>query len=527
MSSLRAFHIGSASRSTASLSALGASHATSPSTAEPLKRSSTLFSIPTSQDLAAPVKEEKFNDGTRPIVAYHLLATFILVYAIIVVGGLTRLTESGLSITEWNPGTKGMKWPANQQEWQVEWDKYRETPEWALLNKHMTLEDFKSIYMWEWGHRMLGRFIGVFFLVPAIAFSVSGLAGRRTRLKLLAIASGIGFQGALGWYMVKSGLAAPEKKLVAPIAAHPNSTAPGSNTGAQPRLDPNLQTAEWTPRVSHFRLAAHLGTAFLVGLGCLHTAAVILRPRFFSKLTYVAQSAKALSSSSVRRYASQTKAVTTFVFVTAMTGALVAGLDAGLVYNEWPTMGDGRLAPPLAELLDRRYTLSGGQSEQDDSGWRAVVGNFTSNPVSVQLMHRTLATTSLVLVLALGWRGLRLYRASRAAGYPLPKSVPRLALLSAGVVSMQASLGIFTLLYLVPLELASAHQAGSVALLSSLVALTAALRKAPNSLWSSAITRGPVKSEAQKRADQVAANALRKVLRETSAATPASRVRLS
>lgn len=364
----------------------------------------------------------------------------------------------------------------------------------------MTLDDFKTIYGWEWGHRMLGRFIGIFFVVPAVAFALTGAAGRRTRWKLLAIASGIGFQGALGWYMVKSGLTAPE---IAPT--HPNSTA---RPDGEQRLDANSKTAEWTPRVSHFRLAAHLGTAFLVGLGCLHTAAVILRPGMHARLgSSLAATSKALAAPSVRRYATGTRAITAFVFFTAISGALVAGLDAGLVYNEFPTMGDGRIAPPLDELMEDKYALRDpdAASGAARSTWRTAVGNFTSNPVAVQLAHRTLAVSSLLLCLGVGWRGVRLARIARLQGNPLPPAVPRLAVLAASLASLQASLGICTLIYLVPIELASAHQAGAVALLSSLVALVASLRRGPKTL------AGPVAAAAARPREQVVAQALRNV----------------
>lgn len=367
------------------------------------------------------------------------------------------------------------------------------------LNKHMTLDDFKTIYGWEWGHRMLGRFIGVFFVLPSVAFAVTGMAGRRTRWKLLAIASGIGFQGALGWYMVKSGLTAP---TISPT--HPNSTAPSSEGNM--RFDADPKTAEWTPRVSHFRLAAHLGTAFLVGLGCLHTAVVVLRPRYLARLPNLKATFSALSAPATRRYATATKAVTTFVFVTAMSGALVAGLDAGLVYNEFPTMGDGRIAPPMPELMEDRYALRSDSS----STFRTLVGNFTSNPVAVQLLHRGLAISSLCAVLAVGWRGVRLAQTARALGTALPPSVPRLAVLSVAAVSMQATLGICTLIYLVPIELASAHQAGSVLLLSSLVALVAALRRGPLGASSAA------RSALQARKTQVVEQALKRVAHSPS-----------
>ena len=233
------------------------------------------------------------------MVAYHLYALAFLVYAIVVVGGLTRLTESGLSITEWNPGFKGMRLPMTNAEWEAEWDKYKQTPEFVLLNSKMSLDDFKSIYMWEWGHRVLGRIIGVAFVLPAVFFVTRKWVAPGTRWKLLAIAAGIGFQGFLGWYMVESGLTVPdqggrakEARVHVPVIKddHPNSTA--NMDGGKMRFDASVPTttdgtnssaptlvaaAEWTPRVSHFRLAMHMGTAFLVYLAMLHTGLAVQR----------------------------------------------------------------------------------------------------------------------------------------------------------------------------------------------------------------------------------------------------------
>lgn len=107
---------------------------------------------------------------TSNAVAYHLLLSAALVFLIIIVGGITRLTESGLSITEWNPGLKGMRLPQSEAEWNEEWDKYKQSPEFKMLNANMTMQEFKTIFLWEWSHRILGRFIGVFFVVPAALF---------------------------------------------------------------------------------------------------------------------------------------------------------------------------------------------------------------------------------------------------------------------------------------------------------------------------------------------------------------------
>ncbi|KAK0523169.1 Cytochrome c oxidase assembly protein cox15 [Tilletia horrida] len=483
----------------------------------PLPAADADVGVDASQEHAQSKAGDAAPELTHPIVAYHLFALAVLVYAIVVVGGLTRLTESGLSITEWNPGFKGMRLPSTDAEWHAEWDKYKLTPEFLLLNQRMSLEDFKSIYMWEWAHRVLGRVIGAAFILPAAYFLARpGWVARGTRWKLLAIGAGIGFQGALGWFMVKSGLSDPTKQHASPQAQALAQSGQGVGFPPIPSavhdgsdLHSTASTSDWTPRVSHFRLAAHLGTAFLVYLGMLHTGLSILRDWKLAKgagtvagvplqpaSTAVATEVQprqrvvaALNHPLVRKYARTVRNLSIFVFCTAMSGALVAGLDAGLIYNEWPTMGgDGRLAPPAAELMDTRYGLrsteGGAPSTPASSGWKLWVGNTFNNPATVQLVHRTLATTSFVAVLALAWKTRSLRRALAAtsspgasAGVKLPPRIPQLAALACGAVTLQASLGITTLLYLVPIPLASAHQAGSLALLSVLIALSAALRR--------------------------------------------------
>ncbi|TKY86877.1 hypothetical protein EX895_004165 [Sporisorium graminicola] len=457
---------------------------------------------------------------SKPIVALHLYALAFLVYAIVVVGGLTRLTESGLSITEWNPGFKGMRLPTTTAEWEAEWDKYKQTPEFVLLNSKMSLDDFKAIYMWEWGHRVLGRVIGVAFVLPAAFFVTRRWVGQGTRWKLLAIAAGIGFQGFLGWFMVKSGLTVPEgssgraKMVSVPVAASTENggrmmvdgTVEATTSVPTSSAQTSVAAADWTPRVSHFRLAMHMGTAFLVYLAMLHTGLAVQRDYKAATLSgtisgvrarthaALSQLAHTLNHPLLRSHSRLTKLVAGLVFTTAMSGALVAGLDAGLVYNEFPTMGDGRIAPPMGELMDDRFAL---RADGSDKVWR----NLSQNPVTVQLIHRTLAVTTAATVVALAWKTHRLSRAYSAAaasiikGTPsssgaaaaapkqllpaLPPRVLQLANASVVVVAAQVTLGISTLIYMVPIPLASAHQAGSLALLSVLIGLISSLRPIP------------------------------------------------
>lgn len=366
------------------------------------------------------------------------------------------------------------------------------------LNQHMTVDDFKKIYMWEWSHRIIGRLIGVTFLLPAVFFLARGYVAKGSRWKLVAIAGGIGFQGFLGWFMVKSGLAAPESTASAIAQSHANSTAPSGSLdprleGGKSSLTESSASSDWHPRVSHFRLAAHLGTAFVVYLGMLHSGISILRDSNAQKGTgtvagwpmkiqgNAAKLYQILGSSRVARFRNVARAMTAMVFVTAMSGALVAGLDAGLVYSEFPYMGQG-IAPPREELLDHKYAIN----KETGSTAKLVVGNVTQNPVTVQFMHRCLAVTTLLSVIGLGVYSRRLSSSLRKTGMTLPKTIPRLAILASFTATMQATLGISTLIYLVPIELASAHQAGSVALLSVMTALLACLRRNPSLLISSA-----------------------------------------
>lgn len=184
---------------------------------------------------------------SRPAVGYWLLGCSALVFGIVVIGGLTRLTESGLSIVEWRPVT-GILPPLSKDEWQAEFDKYKQFPEFKMTNKNMTLSEFEFIYLMEWAHRVWGRVIGMAFIIPAVYFVARKQVASRHIRAIAAIGAGIGFQGALGWYMVKSGL---DEKLL----SNPHATA----------------------RVSQYRLAAHLGTAFAVYVGMLWTGLDVLR----------------------------------------------------------------------------------------------------------------------------------------------------------------------------------------------------------------------------------------------------------
>ncbi|KAH9921481.1 COX15-CtaA-domain-containing protein [Epithele typhae] len=385
----------------------------------------------------------QFSTGELPVlsppaVGGWLLASAGLVFAVIVVGGVTRLTESGLSITEWKPIT-GVLPPLGRADWEEEFNKYKATPEFKLLNHAMTIDEFKNIFYMEWGHRVLGRIIGVGFVVPLAYFALRKRLTASLPRQLFGMALLIGAQGALGWYMVKSGLE-----------------------------DALMDTPGAVPRVSQYRLAAHLGTALVLYAGMFGTGlAALMDWRFAHRGAWSgtpdgARWQEVLASPLVRRFGARAKVLTGLVLITALSGAFVAGLDAGLLYNEFPLMG-GRLAPPADELFDPAYAK---RADKSDLWWRSIF----ENPTTVQFDHRCLAITTYVATTALYWTTRR--PALAAALPPLTKRMMASAL---AMVNVQALLGICTLLYLVPVPLAAAHQAGSVALLTTVVHLLVSL----------------------------------------------------
>ncbi|MGI4847675.1 MAG: COX15/CtaA family protein [Janthinobacterium lividum] len=381
---------------------------------------------PTSRSIP---KASSFPATSSKSVAYWLLASATSVFGIVVFGGLTRLTESGLSITEWRPVTGSFP-PLNQETWEEEFARYRLSPEFKMLNSRMDLEEFKKIYWMEWTHRLWGRVVGITFLVPTIYFVARRRVSAHMARRLFGICGLIGFQGFIGWWMVKSGL-----------------------------KDDLLETGSH-PRVSQYRLATHLGTAFIAYLCMLHNGLQILREHRL--LRDPAEGLKLLDTlrdpalRPLRRYVA---ALSGLIFVTAMSGALVAGLDAGLVYNNFPWMGQNIL-PPKREMLDPFYSHT---PDRGDLIWR----NMFENPVLAQLDHRVLATTTFTAVLSL-WIYTRYSASVRSL---LPRS-GRLGVLGlVHLVSLQVVLGITTLWYMVPTTLASAHQAGALALLSGVVVL--------------------------------------------------------
>ncbi|KAL0484906.1 Cox15 [Acrasis kona] len=343
-----------------------------------------------------------------------------MVITIVVVGGLTRLTESGLSMVHWN--LLGTLPPLNEQEWDVEFEKYKQFPEYKKKNVGMTKDEFKRIYYYEYIHRQLGRLVGATYILPAIYFAARGYFSKKglnimPAWRALLIGGMIGFQGLLGWYMVKSGL--------------------DENHDLMVRYN-NV------PRVSQYRLSSHLSTAFLIYAVMLWSALDLDKNR---KLT------DPLTLKNVQMLKRWAPIVTAIMFVTAASGAFVAGMDAGLVYNEFPLMG-GRLIPADALAL------------------KPTILNFFENASMVQFQHRLLATVTTVGVFSL-------YALARRGGnfHKLPKQL-RVALNSVvTVVAAQYILGITTLLTYVPTSIASTHQIGSLTLFSVLLWLTHLLKR--------------------------------------------------
>ncbi len=325
---------------------------------------------------------ESVTEPFRRPVQRWLATVCLLLLAMVVVGGITRVTGSGLSIVEWKPVTGAVP-PLTDDDWRRAFEAYQGSPQYRLVNAGMSLAAFKAIFFWEYVHRLLGRVLGLVFFVPWAFFVARGALSRALSLRLFVGLVLVGLQGALGWLMVSSGL-----------------------------VD--------VPHVSHYRLAAHLGLALLV-LGYLFWIWLELR-------------GKSPGAGEHRVAFAITLAL---VAVQIVWGGFTAGLHAGLGYNTFPTM-HGEWMPAAAFAFE--------------PGWRNVV----DNPAAVQLVHRALGTLVVVMVATLlsisGRMPARLRRATRWL---------------AGCVTVQFSLGVATLLFVVPPVLAVVHQLGAFTLFLS------------------------------------------------------------
>lgn len=401
--------------------------------------STTVVTAPKLQTSLALKSSWRYPSPTISLksTGYWLVCTSGLIFGIVVIGGLTRLTESGLSITEWKPVT-GTIPPLNQKEWEEEFAKYKDSPEFKQLNSHITLDEFKFIFSMEWGHRLIGRGIGMFFILPALYFWKFGKFSPHVTRRVVGLTGLLGLQGAIGWWMVKSGL--DEEQL-----AERNSK----------------------PTVSQYRLTTHLGAAFLMYLGVLWTAFEILNENKWVKAAQkdpqgVAKRLAALNSSSLNKTRSISLGLLALTFVTAMTGGMVAGLDAGLIYNTFPHMGDDWV-PSNNELMSPVFAR---KEDKSDLWWR----NLLENPTTVQLVHRIFATSTFFAILSAHMYGNR-----NKAVIPAPALRNLHGVM--GLATLQVALGISTLIYLVPIPLAAAHQAGALALLTGCLAFAANVKR--------------------------------------------------
>ncbi len=251
-------------------------------------------------------ESSRHQTQSQTSIAVWLLICCALVFAMVIVGGVTRLTGSGLSIVEWQP-IVGTIPPITQEDWEVLLEKYRQIPQYEEVNKGMTLDEFKGIFWWEYFHRLLGRLIGLVYFIPFVYFIVRKRVDRVLGLKLLGIFVLGGLQGLMGWYMVMSGLA------------------------------DNIY-------VSQYRLTAHLGLAFIIYAAMFWVATGLLSPA----------SGHQSDSASVRGLRRYALALTTLIFIMVLSGGLVAGIHAGKAYNTFPLM-DGYLIPPAMFVLEPWY----------------------------------------------------------------------------------------------------------------------------------------------------------------------------
>jgi heme a synthase len=320
-------------------------------------------------------------------IRWWLVSIAGLIAIMVLVGGATRLTESGLSIVEWKPVT-GVLPPLNQEQWTQAFEAYKTIPQYREMNAGMNLAEFKTIFWWEWGHRLLGRAIGVAYLLPFLWFMWRGAMGADLRQRLWLIFGLGALQGAVGWWMVASGLS---------------------------------QRVE----VSQYRLATHLVLALLI---------------FASIVWTLRRLANRPPSTASARLKITSGALVVLTFVQLYLGGLVAGLRAGKIYNTWPQI-DGAFVPSAARLFF------------EEPWWR----NLFENALTVQFEHRMVAYALFTLAV------LHLLDAvlSRAGSAAVKGAVWLVA-----AVTLQATLGVLTLLNQVPIDIALAHQAVAIAVLT-------------------------------------------------------------
>ncbi|HTJ62680.1 MAG TPA: COX15/CtaA family protein [Alphaproteobacteria bacterium] len=352
------------------------------SQSQPVRTAPDLHLLPGRQTVAVP-------RGVR----IWLFVIAGLCFAIAVIGAITRLTESGLSIAEWKP-VQNLIPPLTTAEWERMFDIYKQSPQYLQVNRGMSLAEYQGIFWWEWAHREIAQLIGVAFAVPFLYFLARRQIPRRLAPYLVGLFVLGGLQGLIGWAMVASGL------------VH-------------------------RPSVSHYRLAAHLSMDLTIYSLTLWTAFFVSRPRA-TLLTPVGD---------LRVLRKHAALGLTMLAITMVWGAFTAGLRGGLVYNTFPLMGGGIVPPDLL-------------------GMHPWWSNFVENPGSVQFVHRVLAMTAGLIILAL---------ALRLRGKGIAPELGKLATALFVIVALQITLGIETVLHQVPVWLGALHQANAILLLGLMV----------------------------------------------------------
>ena len=367
--------------------------------------------------LAAVSRNASKTIPRDPLLATWIFGTGAMVFGMVTLGGATRLTRSGLSMVDWRP--EGRKLPSTDEEWAIEFDKYKKFPEYQKLNQGMSMAEFKEIYFMEWAHRMWGRAIGLVFAGPLVAFAIAGRIPRPLYSRTALLLTMGGTQGLVGWWMVKSGL------------THEHVLG--------------IERSEYdTPRVSPYRLAAHLSMAFATYGVLMWTGFDLIRKMEGNpSITNIApfRELSASSQKALRKLKSRSKIGTGILGLTVLSGAFVAGNDAGHAYNDWPYFA-GEVIP--------------------EQIWMDALGirNLFENTALVQFDHRMLAYTTLATV-----AGITGTARFNAATWKVVQPATKRALYAMyGVTLAQVGLGIATLMMYVPVELGVAHQGGALTL---------------------------------------------------------------
>ena len=327
----------------------------------------------------------------KPVIIW-LFTGSILVFIMTAIGGITRLTESGLSMVDWKL-IMGSIPPLTQEAWIETFNQYKQFPEYQTTHSHFTLEDFKNIFYWEYTHRLLGRIIGLVFIIPFTIFIIKGLVKGKLLTQLIILLAVGAFQGFLGWYMVSSGLV-------------------------------------YEPKVSHFRLAAHLSTAFFTISYSIWIALSLMKKENSIEPSFLTLLPKA------------TWIGLFLLSIQIVFGAFVAGKDAGMIHNYWPNMNPGEF------ISSEIFSTS------------SLLNSLINNPSGIQFSHRYIAylVTAIIIYLWVKTRN----------NFTDIETKRRYSIMF-GLVFFQFTVGVFTLLWQVPLALGLIHQLGALLLLLAFI----------------------------------------------------------